>query len=52
MVTVVDAYNFVHDYGSHDFLADRGETAGMAARGCGGQPYLNNRGRKSPRHKR
>jgi G3E family GTPase len=28
MVTVVDAYNFVHDYGSHDFLADRGETMG------------------------
>jgi G3E family GTPase len=28
MVTVVDAYNFVRDYGSHDFLADRGETMG------------------------
>jgi G3E family GTPase len=28
MVTVVDAYNFVRDYGSHDFLADRGKTMG------------------------
>jgi G3E family GTPase len=28
MVTVVDAYNFAHDYGSHDMLADRGETMG------------------------
>ncbi len=28
MVTVVDGYNFLRDYGSHDFLADRGETAG------------------------
>jgi G3E family GTPase len=28
MVTVVDAYNFVRDYGSHDFLSDRGETMG------------------------
>ncbi|CAB3762125.1 zinc metallochaperone GTPase ZigA [Paraburkholderia solisilvae] len=28
MVTVVDAYNFARDYGSHDFLADRGETMG------------------------
>jgi G3E family GTPase len=28
MVTVVDAYNFVHDYGSHDFLTDRGESLG------------------------
>ncbi|MGF6416514.1 zinc metallochaperone GTPase ZigA [Paraburkholderia sp. MM5482-R1] len=28
MVTVVDAHNFVRDYGSHDFLADRGETMG------------------------
>ncbi|WP_323121305.1 zinc metallochaperone GTPase ZigA [Burkholderia alba] len=32
MVTVVDAYSFVHDYGSHDFLADRGETMGDADR--------------------
>ncbi|MFM0739639.1 zinc metallochaperone GTPase ZigA [Paraburkholderia xenovorans] len=28
MVTVVDAYNFVRDYGSHDRLHDRGETMG------------------------
>jgi G3E family GTPase len=28
MVTVVDAYNFARDYGSHDYLADRGETMG------------------------
>jgi G3E family GTPase len=28
MVTVVDAYNFARDYGSHDFLAQRGETMG------------------------
>jgi G3E family GTPase len=28
MVTVVDAFNFVRDYGSHDFLSARGETMG------------------------
>ncbi len=28
MVTVVDAFNFLRDYGSCDRLADRGETAG------------------------
>lgn len=28
MVTVVDAVNLLHDYASHDFLADRGETMG------------------------
>jgi G3E family GTPase len=28
MVTVVDAVNLLHDYASHDFLADRGETTG------------------------
>jgi len=28
MVTVVDAFNFLRDYGSRDRLADRGETAG------------------------
>ena len=28
MVTVVDGYNFLRDYSSQDFLADRGETAG------------------------
>ena len=28
MVTVVDAANLLNDYGSSDFLADRGETAG------------------------
>jgi len=28
MVTVVDAVNLLKDYASHDFLADRGETAG------------------------
>ncbi|MBI1385163.1 MAG: GTP-binding protein [Rhizobiales bacterium] len=28
MVTVVDAANLLRDYSSHDFLADRGETAG------------------------
>jgi G3E family GTPase len=28
MVTVVDAYNFHRDYGSQDFLADRGESLG------------------------
>jgi len=28
MVTVVDAANLLRDYGSHEFLADRGETAG------------------------
>jgi len=28
MVTVVDAFNFLRDYGSADYLADRGETAG------------------------
>ncbi|MBJ3778047.1 zinc metallochaperone GTPase ZigA [Acuticoccus mangrovi] len=28
MVTVVDAANLLKDYGSHDFLKDRGETAG------------------------
>ncbi|MCX5495710.1 GTP-binding protein [Kaistia dalseonensis] len=28
MVTVVDAASLIHDYGSHDFLKDRGETAG------------------------
>ncbi|PWK62446.1 GTP-binding protein [Roseicyclus mahoneyensis] len=28
MVTVVDAVNLLRDYSSHDFLADRGETAG------------------------
>ena len=28
MVTVVDAANLLKDYGSHDFLRDRGETAG------------------------
>jgi G3E family GTPase len=30
MVTVVDAFHFARDYGSHDFLADRGETMGEA----------------------
>lgn len=30
MVTVVDAANLLQDYGSSDFLADRGETAGEA----------------------
>ncbi|CAN7572049.1 zinc metallochaperone GTPase ZigA [Caulobacter sp. LjRoot300] len=29
MVTVVDAFNFLRDYGSRDRLADRGETAGQ-----------------------
>ncbi|HMO28753.1 zinc metallochaperone GTPase ZigA [Enterovirga sp.] len=28
MVTVVDAMNLLRDYGSHDFLHERGETAG------------------------
>ena len=28
MVTVVDAVNLLHDYSSHDFLRDRGETTG------------------------
>ncbi|APG46088.1 GTP-binding protein [Phaeobacter porticola] len=28
MVTVVDAANLLHDYASHDFLHDRGETMG------------------------
>ncbi|WP_170755323.1 GTP-binding protein [Ruegeria lacuscaerulensis] len=28
MVTVVDAVNLLNDYGSHDFLSDRGETMG------------------------
>lgn len=28
MVTVVDALNFLRDFGSHDFLADRGESLG------------------------
>ncbi len=28
MVTVVDAVNLLRDFASHDFLADRGETAG------------------------
>ena len=28
MVTVVDAVNLLHDYSSHDFLRDRGETLG------------------------
>ncbi len=28
MVTVVDAANLLNDYASHDFLSDRGETAG------------------------
>ncbi|WP_166416215.1 GTP-binding protein [Cochlodiniinecator piscidefendens] len=28
MVTVVDAANLLHDYSSHDFLKDRGETMG------------------------
>ncbi|MBU3643666.1 MAG: GTP-binding protein [Candidatus Nanopelagicaceae bacterium] len=28
MVTVVDGYNFLKDYSSQDYLADRGETAG------------------------
>lgn len=28
MVTVVDAVNMLRDFSSHDFLADRGETAG------------------------
>ncbi|AWD21796.1 GTP-binding protein [Fuscovulum blasticum] len=28
MVTVVDAVNLLRDFSSHDFLADRGETAG------------------------
>lgn len=28
MVTVVDAVNLLHDYASHDFLRDRGETLG------------------------
>jgi len=28
MVTVVDAANLLNEYASHDFLADRGETAG------------------------
>ncbi|MBL3570010.1 4-hydroxytetrahydrobiopterin dehydratase [Rhodovulum sulfidophilum] len=30
MVTVVDAVNLLQDYSSHDFLSDRGETAGDA----------------------
>ncbi|WP_395540610.1 GTP-binding protein [Neotabrizicola sp. sgz301269] len=30
MVTVVDAINLLGDFSSHDFLADRGETAGEA----------------------
>ena len=30
MVTVVDAVNLLHDYASHDFLADRGEVMGEA----------------------
>ncbi|WP_018698974.1 zinc metallochaperone GTPase ZigA [Amorphus coralli] len=30
MVTVVDAANLLRDYASHDFLRDRGETAGEA----------------------
>ncbi|MFE1603251.1 zinc metallochaperone GTPase ZigA [Methylobacterium sp. ID0610] len=30
MVTVVDAMNLLRDYGSNDFLRDRGETAGEA----------------------
>ncbi|MBN9671558.1 GTP-binding protein [Roseibium aggregatum] len=28
MVTVVDTVNLLHDYSSHDFLSDRGETLG------------------------
>jgi len=32
MVTVVDAHNFVLDFGSHDHLADRGETMGSEDR--------------------
>ncbi|MEM7696349.1 MAG: GTP-binding protein [Pseudomonadota bacterium] len=28
MVTVVDTVNLLHDYASHDFLSDRGETLG------------------------
>ena len=28
MVTVVDALNLLHDFSSHDFLSDRGETTG------------------------
>ena len=28
MVTVVDGYNFLADYGSHDYIADRGESIG------------------------
>jgi G3E family GTPase len=28
MVTVVDAVNLLHDYSSHDFLSERGETLG------------------------
>ncbi len=28
MVTVVDAVNLLHDFSSHDFLSDRGETTG------------------------
>lgn len=28
MVTVVDGYNFLRDYGSRDFIADRGESMG------------------------
>lgn len=28
MVTIVDGYNFLRDYGSRDFIADRGETMG------------------------
>jgi G3E family GTPase len=31
MVTVVDAVNLLKDYSSHDFLRDRGETAGDGA---------------------
>ncbi|TNF64333.1 MAG: GTP-binding protein, partial [Rhodobacteraceae bacterium] len=29
MVTVVDAANLLNDFSSHDFLSDRGETAGI-----------------------
>jgi G3E family GTPase len=30
LVTVVDAFHFARDYGSHDFIADRGESMGDA----------------------
>ena len=41
MVTVVDAFNFLHDYGSRDSLRSRGESLGE-----GGPPH---RGRSADR---